>query len=621
MLGITKTHYSDNRINGKQSIITIWKPICTLLVVLLFSCSSTDTAGVIDNPNEEENIEETDSMFTHFTTNSYVRDIVNHAAFAGFGELLLPHDNNSTYYNTTLNNVGTLMPYHGHVVPVDVVGALNHMIEEVNNGNDIFYDFYSDDQKQADSSKANTGLFYFRGNPNAPFTVICPGGGFSYVGSLHEGFPLAEAISNKGYNAFVIRYRIGGEQMAAEDLAAAITFIFNNAQTLGIDTSDYSLMGGSAGARMVGDIALSGVSAYGGDNLSKPATAVIAYTGQSSYSGSFPPSFITVAANDGIANVSSVENRVTNLRNAGVEVEYKRYETAGHGFGLGTGSDAEGWLDLAVDFWERHMESESIQTTLQEITYFWQDGNIPATTVYTVNNSNYFDPPSFRPNMVYYPAKEGVKPKGAVLLCAGGAFQFRSENDGAPVAEYLNELGYHSFVVNYRSRPYTMQEGALDLARAMRIVRSHANELNIKENDIAIVGFSAGGILCGEVLLNFDGAINGSAIDSDYKPDALDKIPVDACAVGMIYSFYGRLSVASTDVEKFKSSDLPPTYFLYGTRDPFVNQFELCVAALKEANVPVESHVLQDWPHGFGTADGVWITEFDKWLSVIMENN
>jgi len=38
------------------------------------------------------------------------------------------------------------------------------------------------------------------------------------------------------------------------------------------------------------------------------------------------------------------------------------------------------------------------------------------------------------------------------------------------------------------------------------------------------MGFSAGGILCGELLLNFDGTINGSAIEPDYKPDQLDKI-------------------------------------------------------------------------------------------------
>jgi acetyl esterase/lipase len=172
---------------------------------------------------------------------------------------------------------------------------------------------------------------------------------------LHEGFPLALEISKKGYNAFVIRYRIGGGQRATEDLAAAISYIFKNEELLKVTTTDYSLWGGSAGARMAGDISLSGVAAFGGDDIPKPATAVIAYTGQSTWSKDFPPAFITVAANDGIVNVTTVDSRVENLINAGVDVEYRRYQSAGHGFGLGTGTDAEGWLDLAVQFWQRHI--------------------------------------------------------------------------------------------------------------------------------------------------------------------------------------------------------------------------------------------------------------------------
>jgi acetyl esterase/lipase len=257
--------------------------------------------------------------------------------------------------------------------------------------------------------------------------------------------------------------------------------------------------------------------------------------------------------------------------------------------------------------------------TQQQAIYLWEEGNIPTTTVYTNNSAGYFDPPGFRPNMVYVPAKEGTAIKGAVLICAGGAFQFRSnENEGFPVAEHLAALGYQSFVVNYRLRPYTMQEGALDLARTVRYVRSRAAGYGIDEKNIALIGFSAGGILCGEVLLNFDGLVDGNAIDPGYTPDALDDISVEACAVGMIYSFYGRLSVASTDVEKFKASDLPPAYFLYGTRDPFVSQFEACVNALQRADVPVESHALQGWPHGFGAADGNWIRDFDNWLIPIL---
>ncbi len=295
-------------------------------------------------------------MNDHLTTRNYIRDIVNHPAFEGFGELLLPSDDNSGSYGTRLLNVGSLMPYHSHVEPNVVVGAINHMIDEINDGKTIFYDFYSEQEKQEDPTKESTGVFFYRGKPGAPFAVVCPGGGLSYVGSLHEGFPLAFEISRKGYSAFVVRYRIGSEKRATEDLAAAITYVFQNAETLGVGTRDYSLWGGSAGARIAGNIALNGASAYGGGNLPKPATAVIAYTGQSTYSSDFSPTFITVAANDWIANVNTEEKRVENLKKAGVDVEYRRYESAGHGFGLGTGTDAEGWVDLAVQFWQRHIE-------------------------------------------------------------------------------------------------------------------------------------------------------------------------------------------------------------------------------------------------------------------------
>jgi acetyl esterase/lipase len=236
------------------------------------------------------------------------------------------------------------------------------MIDEVHDGKAIFYDYYTEQQKQEDPAKKFAGLFFYRGEPGAPFAIVCPGGGFAYVGSLHEGFPLALEISKKKYNAFVIRYRIESEQSATEDLAAAIAYIFRNAKALGVSTEGYSLWGGSAGARMVGNIALRGVAGYGGGNLPKPSIVVIAYTGQSNFSKYFPPTFITVSADDGIANVAVVDKRVENLQKVGVEVEYRRYRSAGHGFGLGIGTDAEGWLDFAVRFWEKHLtKGEKLQ--------------------------------------------------------------------------------------------------------------------------------------------------------------------------------------------------------------------------------------------------------------------
>ena len=249
--------------------------------------------------------------------------------------------------------------------------------------------------------------------------------------------------------------------------------------------------------------------------------------------------------------------------------------------------------------------------------YLWEEGNVPATTSYTVNNGNYFDDPDFRPTVTTFPVPEGTPIKGAVLVCAGGAFQFRSDsNEGTPVAQELSKLGYQSFVVDYRLRPYTQEEGALDLARAVRFVRKNAKIYGIDEQDIAVMGFSAGGILAGEELLHYSGDVNGTALDNSYQPDSLDKISADAGACGMIYSFYGRLSVASLDVEEFRSAGLPPTYFCYGTRDPFYTQFGACVDALREAGVQVDTNVLEGRPHGYGYTQG-WIPAYGDWLESV----
>lgn len=247
------------------------------------------------------------------------------------------------------------MPYHNNVDPDTVVGAINHIIDEVGDGKTIFYDLYTKQQKQEDPTKESTGLFFFRGEPGAPFAIVCPGEGFSYVGSLHEGFPHALELCKKGYNAFVLKYRVGGELRATKDLAAALSYVFENAEMLGVSTEDYSLWGSSAGARMVANIASNEVASFGVNNLPNPCIVAMAYTGHPTFSQNDPPTFVTVSEDDRIINVSAVEKRVEAMRNAGIEVEYHKYKNAGHGFGLGVGTDAAGWIEHAIQFWENHM--------------------------------------------------------------------------------------------------------------------------------------------------------------------------------------------------------------------------------------------------------------------------
>lgn len=170
-----------------------------------------------------------------------------------------------------------------------------------------------------------------------------------------------------------------------------------------------------------------------------------------------------------------------------------------------TPSTIQTWIDLINEEWNNQNSSGS-DTPMTGTVNLWERGNIPTVT-HNVNNS---DGPDFIPNMEVFTVADDVTPKGAVIICPGGAFQFRSmQNEGYDVADMLVPMGYQCFIVNYRIAPYTMRESATDLQRAIRYVRAHAEDYHINPENIALVGFSAGGILNGEVLLNWRDLTNG----------------------------------------------------------------------------------------------------------------
>lgn len=252
-----------------------------------------------------------------------------------------------------------------------------------------------------------------------------------------------------------------------------------------------------------------------------------------------------------------------------------------------------------------------------QVFYLWEEGNAPAKTKFTRNMTGYFDNYDFRPYVTAIPVRKGVTPKGAVVLMAGGAYQFRGNyTDSLPTAAKLRELGFLTFIVDYRLSPYTQQEGALDVARAVRFIRKNADTYGIDPDDIAVMGYSAGGIQAGQFLMGYDEDVNGTILDPDYVPDELDKVPAHASADGMIYSFYGRLSHGTLDQNALKEADLPPTFFVYGTEDPFYSQFEAQYSLLKKMGIAAGRIVLNGWPHGFG-ADGGWVEDYAAWLEEV----
>lgn len=317
-----------------------------LLAAALSGCQSAQQEAV----SEKENSPRT-TVNAEYTTDTLIEDVKNDSAFEDYGKLIFPV--NERYYSgETLGDLS--LTYYSHIDPDKTVEIANYLKNQSLAGNTVFYDIYTEEEKAADPAKEDTGLFFFKGDPGAKFAVCNAGGAFAYVGAMHDSFPHALELSKQGYNAFALIYRPGA-QTACEDLARAITFIFDNAGELEVDTDCYSLWGGSAGARMAAWLGSYGTEAFGGDTLPGPGAVIMQYTGLGEYTEDDPPTFACVGDQDGIADWRIMQARLEALSELGTDTEFHHYSGLGHGFGLGTGTIAEGWFDLAVQFWERQM--------------------------------------------------------------------------------------------------------------------------------------------------------------------------------------------------------------------------------------------------------------------------
>lgn len=171
----------------------------------------------------------------NFTADTEISDVISDPAFGDWGRLIFPV--NAGYYGgDTLGNLR--LAWYNDINAAHTVEICNYLKALTLAGERVFYDIYTDEEKAKDPRKADTGLFFFRGGQNARFAVTCAGGGWAYVGAMHDSFPHALELSKRGYNAFAIIYRPGA-QTAYEDLARAISFIFANAEALGVDTRGY----------------------------------------------------------------------------------------------------------------------------------------------------------------------------------------------------------------------------------------------------------------------------------------------------------------------------------------------------------------------------------------------
>ena len=290
-----------------------------------------------------------------YTGDSLFSDVIADPAFGDYGRLLLPA-NTGYYRGDRLNNLS--LTWYGALDTDETVEIVNTLRKHAAAGKQVFFDIYTDEEKAADPDKANTGLFFFRGDPGAKTAICNAGGGFAFVGAMQDSFPHALELSKMGYNAFALIYRPGWDT-AMEDLGQALSFLYDHAEELQIDMNEYSLWGGSAGARMAATLGNADDLAYytGRTDIPQTTAVIMQYTGHSETSPSDAPTYACVGTSDGIASWRTMQSRLNTLTSRyGIPTEFHSYQGLGHGFGLGIGTIAEGWINDAVSFWEEQMK-------------------------------------------------------------------------------------------------------------------------------------------------------------------------------------------------------------------------------------------------------------------------
>jgi len=219
--------------------------------------------------------------------------------------------------------------------------------------------------------------------------------------------------------------------------------------------------------------------------------------------------------------------------------------------------------------------------------------------------------------LTYYPAPS---PNGdGVLVVPGGGYAFVSlDFEGANTTAYLNERGYHVWVLNYATSStaktplYPLpQNQALDAVKQIRGLKT------VKK--LGIWGFSAGGHLAATTITNPEAQL-------DYAILAYPVITMDPA-----YTHQGSRTnlIGGNPSPELQSkmsaqngvSDSTPPVFLFHTANdhtvPIQNTL-LFASAMANHSRPFQTLILPDGPHGLGLAlnDPVrsWTPELERWM-------
>ena len=132
-----------------------------MLWMTLLACS-----GHAEEPQKKP-----ETMTNNYTRQTRINDVMNDAVFGDYGRLIFPV-NTGYWSGTTLEQLA--LTWYNYIDPDKTVEVCNYLRAHADN---CFIDIYTEAEKQTNPDLRNTGLFFFRGNSNAPFAICNAGSG------------------------------------------------------------------------------------------------------------------------------------------------------------------------------------------------------------------------------------------------------------------------------------------------------------------------------------------------------------------------------------------------------------------------------------------------------------
>ena len=335
-----------------------------ILLLLIAVLLQTGTGGRYQNA---------DGTYRHLTTKTSFGHIYNHPLWEGNGKnLYSPWSNEAIADLTGFMSVKALCRWCGWDAEA-AIACMNDLIDTANSGELSVVNVYSDEQIAEHPAYAKAQAVFYRGEPNKPVAVVAAGGGYTQVCSMFEGFPYAKILHEKGYNVFVLKYRVGSDLVPSTDVQSAVNptvseagkdmitllqRIHDRKDVFGVTLDGYSLWGSSAGGGLITSFAFAAEGpSFEELALPRPAALILVYThaeyiNRFSFASDDPPVFTIVGEGDAYDGDYYMDSVTERMREAGMNLVYHKYANYPHGAGLGNGTDAEGWITEAIRFWE-----------------------------------------------------------------------------------------------------------------------------------------------------------------------------------------------------------------------------------------------------------------------------